>query len=441
MLTNAKTYLELHHLDTNNHTDISDNDDSYICIGSKQGANWTQKMLKVADAMKLPADDPLFTGVNKYFSLNSFYNTQRKANQIRHLRALYVDIDCYNVDLKPNEVAKKLQEEYFDDKIPKPNVILFSGRGVSCIWWIEHAPIGATNSWKRMNSYIYDQLVDFGADASCKEDTARVFRLPGSLNSKSHNQVYAYVLKKTKYRLGTLLEDYAPWTKAKREERASIRKKRAVGNKGMTLKTLASARCTDMKALQHLRNEKGVVDGYRATALLIYAYHKSLLINDEKALHKDVNEFNSRFSVPLSEAEVSSTFKYIDDKAEDWKTAYELKEFKKRKKGESNKYGLIFSNAKIIRLLDIDAAEQCYMTTLIGEEEKKKRERLRAKRNREKAGAVERATYLAEQANKTNSKLEQLRELLAEQPNAKRYELAEKLGVSGARITQLKKQL
>lgn len=431
MLTNAKTYLELHHKDAEN----------YICLASKQGADWTQKMLKVAEVMNLPEDDPMITGVNKYFSLNAFYDYRRTANSIRHLRALYVDIDCYNENLKPNEVAKKLQDEYFDVKIPKPNVILFSGRGVSCIWWIEHAPKGATNSWKRMNSYIYDQLVDFGADASCKEDTARVFRLPGTLNSKSHTQVYAYVLKKTKYRLGTLLEEYAPWTKAKREERASIRKKRAVGNKGMTLKTLASARCTDMKALQHLRNLNGVVDGYRAKALLIYAYHKSLLINDEKALDKDVREFNDQFIKPLSDAEIRSTFKYIGDKAEDWKTAYALKEFKKRKRGENNKYGLIFSNAKIIELLDIDAEEQCYMTTLIGEEEKKKRERLRAERNRRKAGAVERATYLAEQANKTNSKLEQLRELLAEQPNAKKTYLAKELGVGRQYLYDLLKKL
>lgn len=78
------------------------------------------------------------------------------------------------------------------------------------------------------------------------------------------------------------------------------------------------------------------------------------------------------------------------------------------------------------------------MTTIIGEEEKKRRERIRSANNRRKNGQVERKEYIAEQQSKTMDKLSQLKQLLAENPKAKRKELAEKLGVSGPRITQLK---
>lgn len=423
----AKQYIELHHNDS----------EWFICLAEKQGDNWNQEMIHMLKVREMPENDSHFIGEDKYFSLNAFYCPSRKADDVRHIRALYADIDCYNVGLKPHEVAKKLQDEYFGKKIPVPNVITFTGRGINCIWWIKHAPKGATNSWKRMNNYIYEQLKPLGADVSCATDVARVFRIPGSINSKTHEKVQAFIRKRDKYYLGELLEEWAPWNKEKREQQA-VKKKRAVKSK-FTLKTLAQARIRDLETLQYLRNKDGIVEGYREHASFLYFYNKLCLTVNEETAFADVLMYNQGFIQPLNENELKSNRGYIESKAEEWKIAYNLKEFKARKAGELNQHGLIFTNKKILALLEITEEEQQYMTTIIGEEEYKRRERIRSANNRRKNGQIERKEYLAQQKNVTEDKLEQVTALLNK--GYKQKQIAEELGLSKGRVSQLVKQV
>lgn len=425
----AKDYIDLHHSDSQ----------WYICLGEKQGEEWSQKMFHISKVREMENDDPHFIGNDKYFSLNAFYCPSRKSEDVRHIRALYVDLDCYNVNLKPHEVAKQLQDEYFEKRIPTPNVITFTGRGINCIWWIKHAPKGAMNTWARMNNYIYEQLKPLGADGTCAVDVARVFRIPGSINSKTHEKVQAFIRKRDKYYLGELLEQWAPWNKEQRKQQAA-KKKRTIKSK-FTLKTLAHARIKDLETLQYLRNKDGVVDGYREQACFLYFYNKLCLVTNDETAYKDVLEYNKGFIKSLSERELDGIKRYTEGKAEEWKIAYNLKEFKFRKNGEVNRHGLIFSNEKLIKLLEITEDEQQFMTTIIGEEEYKRRERIRSANNRRKNGQASRKDYLKVQKEVTEDKLSQLKNLLETKPKAKKTELAEQLGVSRQHLYRLIKQI
>lgn len=428
----AKDYIELHHSDS----------EWYVCLAEKQEETWKQRMYHIDTIKNMPNDDPHFIGEDKYFSLNAFYRPSRESEDVRHIRALYVDIDCYNVGLKPHEVAKKLQDEYFEVKIPTPNVVTFTGRGINCIWWIKHAPKGAVNSWQRMNNYLFEQLKPLGADSTCAVDVARVFRLPGSINSKTQEKVRAFIRKEDKYYLGDLLEQYAPWTleTRKQQHQAQARKKRAIKSH-FTLKTLAHARMKDMEILQYLRNKDGVVDGYREIASFLFYYNRLTLISDEERAFNDVLEFNDGFIKPLSTNELNGIRNYTQEKAEEWKVAYNLKEFRLRNKGDKNSHGLIYSNKKLIALLDITEEEQQYMTTIIGEEEKKRRERIRQANNRRNNGQAERHEYLKAQQQITDDKLSQLKQLLEDNPKLSNVKLGKALGVSEGYIRKLKLKL
>lgn len=426
----AMDYLAIHH----------DDAERYICIAEKDGDAWHQWLYHIDEVRKMSNDDPRLTGFDKYFSLNTFYRPSRMGADVRHIRALYVDIDCYNVGLKPHEVAKKLQDEYFETKIPTPNVITFTGRGINCIWLIKHAPKGATKSWARMNSYLFEQLKPLGADSTCATDLARMFRTPGSINSKSKEKVQAFIRKPDKYYLGDLLELYAPWNTEKREKQADVRKKRAYKSE-FTLKTLAQARIKDLETLQFLRNKNGVVDGYREQASYLYFYNKLCLMSNEEMAYKDVLKYNANFIKPLNERELNGTRSYTESKAEEWKVAYNLKEFRYRKNGDINQHGLIYSNKKLIDLLGITEDEQQFMTTIIGEEEKKRRERIRSANNRRKNGQVERQEYLNAQQKATEDKLSQLKVLLEENPKLSNVKLGKALGVSEGYIRKLKLKL
>lgn len=74
--------------------------------------------------------------------------------------------------------------------------------------------------------------------------------------------------------------------------------------------------------------------------------------------------------------------------------------------------------------------------TIIDGKEKQVRD---TERKRKKRGSVTRAEYKEQQQERTEYKLGQLEQAMQKYPNAKRKELAELLGVTGPKITQLKR--
>ena len=81
-----------------------------------------------------------------------------------------------------------LEENYFNKLIPRPNLIIDSGRGLALIWNIEKVPHMALPLWKAVQEYLYSQLKEFGADRKAL-DATRILRVAGSINSKSGTRV------------------------------------------------------------------------------------------------------------------------------------------------------------------------------------------------------------------------------------------------------------
>ncbi|WP_330949740.1 hypothetical protein [Virgibacillus sp. MG-45] len=79
------------------------------------------------------------------------------------------------------------------------------------------------------------------------------------------------------------------------------------------------------------------------------------------------------------------------------------------------------------------------MTTIIGEEEKKRRERIRSINNRRKNGQIERKVYIEEQQIKTTDRLIQVETLLNK--GYKQKQIVEELGLYKGRGSQLVKQI
>lgn len=103
--------------------------------------------------------------------------------------------------------------------------------------------------------------------------------------------------------------------------------------------------------------------------------------------------------------------------------------------------GYNISNKKLINWLDITEEEQTHLKTIIDGFEKRRRKTIANREKRRSEGVREREDYIKQQHDKTDDKLFKLKQLLEANPNATRAELAEKLGVSKPRITQLRKLL
>lgn len=117
-----------------------------------------------------------------YITPNSFYKPMRSNENIRHYRALYIDLDLK--EYSKTEARYEIHMLAAKGTIPKPTMVVDSGRGLHLYWRIEHAPKGAAYTWQELEDYLYSNLKPLGADLRAT-DSARVLRLPSTINSKN----------------------------------------------------------------------------------------------------------------------------------------------------------------------------------------------------------------------------------------------------------------
>ena len=217
-----------------------------------------------------------WTGEDVYFSQNTFYKPQRRIDNIRQLRSLYVDRDVYNLGLTPEWVLGKLELEFFGQTIPEPNIVLFSGRGLVLVWTIDPVPYMAMPLWRAVETYLCDELKDLGADAKAT-DPARIFRLAGSINSKNKATVRVEYRHDYRYDIHDLQYDYLP----ELSQEAQAAKKKGPKPKILRLfntYTLHLSRAKDLAKLVELRH--GDMEGYRETTCFLYRYWTCCITSD-----------------------------------------------------------------------------------------------------------------------------------------------------------------
>lgn len=120
--------------------------------------------------------------------MNTFYRTLRRIDTIKELTCNYIDLDTYNTKFTNDQILMNLNDNYFGKKIPTPNLIVKSVRGLNLIWSIEPVPYMALPLWKAIQEYLYKELKEFGADRKTLDPT-RILRVPGSINSKNGTRV------------------------------------------------------------------------------------------------------------------------------------------------------------------------------------------------------------------------------------------------------------
>ncbi len=376
-----------------------------------------------------------WTGEDIYYSQNSFFKPQRRIDNIRQLRSLYVDLDVYNIGVKPEWVLQKLEREYFRQSIPEPNMVIFSGRGLVLVWNIEPVPYMAMPLWRSLETCFVDTLKDLGADPKAS-DPARIFRLAGTVNSKSQAIVTTEYRHDYRYDIHELKFDYLPELQ---EETTTAKKKR--GRKSKVVRmfntfTLHLSRAKDIAKLVELRH--GQVKNYREYICFLFRYFTCCYTSDPEQALEETLDLNSEFAEPLSEREVKSATR----KAElAWA---ERSDAKANELARSLGYpgaGYFLTNKKIIEWLDISKEEQKEMSTIIGADEKRRRNRLYKEQLRRSQGVRPMAEYNEERKKTVDTKIQTLQKIMKKNPSWSNVRLAKEMGVSEGYIRKLKKQL
>ena len=302
-----------------------------------------------------------FNQENVYISINTFYSTFRRLEYLKELKAQFIDLDIYKTGFTKEQIIMHLEADYFNKSIPRPNLIIDSGRGLYLIWLLNSVPSKALPLWKAVEEYLYSVLKPFGADRQALDPT-RVLRVPGSINSKSKTTVnvieqYDYI-----YDLREIQNEYLPELEERKAKKKGRPSKKVFIHRE---RSLYYARIQDIIKLCELREYD--LRGHRELILFLYRYYLCYFLEDTQKALEDVLELNREFIYPLSETEViratRSAEKVYLSKDKDYK----------------------YKNETLIELLLITELEETYMTTIISNKESKRRRSIRdEKRYKEK---------------------------------------------------------
>lgn len=311
-----------------------------------------------------------------YITPNTMYKPFRGVENIRQFRALYIDID--GVEGDQVGTSYKVLELVENKEIPKPTMIVNSGRGIHIYWRIVNAPYGALHTWQELEDYLYYKLKHLGADMAAT-DGARILRLPGTINSKNNATCRALMIDDSiEYSMYDLREEYLNY-KPKTKQLEFVETKKDTSHKVITNSffnsySLHMTRSSDIITLCKLRNYD--VIGHRNMILHCFAYWKGIYIRDEEELAKEVIDLNNSFKEPLKDNEVNAILRCIP-KAIDKFIAYEQGirsgERKKVTNGMRDKEGYWYKNETLIERLNITEHEQSKLKTIIGTQEKYRR--------------------------------------------------------------------
>ncbi|MBZ6007577.1 MAG: hypothetical protein ACRCXT_01030 [Paraclostridium sp.] len=336
------------------------NSNGYMTVASKN-PNYSQWHYKKVELLE--KTEEIVNGINDYISQNTFYKPQRRIENIKELRAVYIDIDCYNSKYTKDAVQYFLEHDLYGCKIPRPNYLIDSGRGLYYIVLIKPVPSMALPLWYAVQRYLFNTLKEFGADANALDPT-RVLRIVGTMNSKSGTSVKVLDEYDYEYSLREIQEEYLPEISPKKKK-SKGRPKKMVSL--FTEYSLYYSRLMDISKICELRNYD--VEGHREVILFLYRYYSACFTEDTEEALRRALELNSMFIKPLPENEVIRDTKSATK-------AYENRLYK-------------YTNTKLIQILDITLDEQQYLKTIISGKEKYRRsadeqkEKKKAKRRNE----------------------------------------------------------
>ena len=331
--------------------------EGYITV-AKMGNRWQQYYFEGINDLSIN-----LKGKDVYISQNTFNNKSRRLIHLKELKALYIDIDCYKMNLS-KEAVKYFMENDLYGQIPVPNMLIDSGRGLYYIIFLENTMAEELPKWQLVEKYLYEKLKDLGADNKAL-DATRVLRVTGTVNSKNNSIVKVIDTYDYQYTLDEIIENYIPEIIEDRKEKQKPKGVRKKGRKKkfvslFTLYNLYYTRFKDIKKLVEIRNYE--MTGYREITLFLIRYFLNVYHGDDDLVMEEVLEINNSFTEPLEKDEV---FKATLSGAT---------------RATENVYK--YSNDKLIKLLDITPLEQKQMATIISKTEKYYRNNKNRRNNR-----------------------------------------------------------
>ena len=253
-----------------------------------------------------------------YISLHSFKSDCRKSSNWQTLNGILIDIDYHlqeNVEENLDRLENQIEKLINDNIIPVPTVITFTGRGFDLIYLFRN-PINYYGDEKAVKKFnlcqrgLYEILKDNNVEVDTNvKDLARVFRIPGTMNSKAMKLCRIIFLNEGD--AGTVekcsLGDLAKYTKKNNNEKDLPKHKEKKQNYDQAY--LVAVNIERINALnEYLEKKMYQVTGNREVILFLYSVCWFNLNKEASTIREKLIQINNKFSKPLEMEEIDNLY-------------------------------------------------------------------------------------------------------------------------------------
>jgi hypothetical protein len=322
--------------------------------------------------------------LNTYLSQSGFAEAggRRTIGQVRALTSLWVDLDYYKLAsigwLTPEDLLDATMSRW--PWLPLPTLLVESGRGAYFTWVFDKPlSVDRLHEWQLAEDSLVSLLAPVGADAAAR-DAARILRVTGSFHVVAGERVQAQLIGQPVAfdAMRQLLAKHAgDLLDARREatrSRSPLRvidggegqpKRRHAGHKALSAYKLAQARMSDYKTLAQLRGQP-LLKSYRRRLLYCYAQAAAWFCGSVQQLEAEIDDFADRYFAGGESYRSSQVRTVINRFMDD-------NEGQLVRLNPENEGRYRFGNPYILRTLEVTAAEQRQLQTLISGDEKRRR--------------------------------------------------------------------
>lgn len=370
-----------------------------------------------------------------WISQAEFWSSLRRVVNVKSIGLAFLDIDFYREDVEwgrgrtPERAAEDFAGLCDDFGIPRPSLIIYSGRGLQVKWFFETAlPRMALPRWNIVEKVLVERFALCGADPQAR-DSARVLRLVQTVNTKS-KQVCRPIWVNTdengqpvRYDFEYFAECVLPIPRSMARQhvekaRQTVKTPRTCVSRGLNIENLNWNRVEDLRTIVRLRS--GMPEGMRMQMLF---YTVNFL-----ALSHQITPATFYFEAAAIAHEIDPMWTI---RSAELQTVYsKMKDYLAGKTVEFNgrTYPALYTptNDTLINVFDITSEEQKQLKTIIDGTEHRRRQMIAIRQS----GVMSRFEY--------EDRAEQ-RRVQARLLNAKGYtsrQIAAELGISRTTVSK-----
>ena len=359
--------------------------------------------------------------IDTYISLNAFRDGIRRTDHLDQIRNIVVDLDFYKLEGYRNKtldevkplVLDMLKQYSMDSVMPMPNLMTY-GHGIQLIWTIDKG-LPAILGWavQLITKDFINKLRMFNADPQCI-DLTRLVRAPQSINSRNGADIKCDILYNKAYSYADLKQYCTDLVHPKATKRDKFR-----GYTRAQLKT-TTYRIHDLETLAKSRTTNV---GKRNLLLFWYGFHQALGINNYQQFEVVAKGFRDKYLSGLGDREFYSTAKSAFDDAQTFNDYYELNNHVIKYQAND---GIVkpMKTINLIHTFEINQDEQKSLKTLVDGDIKHQRRLQYLRDLRHAKGGLSRKEYNKQLKDKKIKRIQIIRGILKQLPNAKQKEIA-----------------